>query len=153
MPDLDMRPVRLLYIENDPALRNILGKMLSASSDIDFLGSYSGADEVLDRALIRRADVALIDFALDQNGLNGIELGIALRNINEYIGIVIYSQYSVRPMVNRVPKSMRAGWSFFNKSADMEGTGKRSWPKTVRARRQKSLFSSRSLHDKDQSCL
>ena len=120
VPDLDMRPVRLLYIENDPALRNILGKMLSASSDIDFLGSYSGADEVLDRALIRRADVALIDFALDQNGLNGIELGIALRNINEYIGIVIYSQYSVRPMVNRVPKSMRAGWSFFNKSADME---------------------------------
>jgi DNA-binding NarL/FixJ family response regulator len=94
--------------------------MLSASADIDLLGSYSGADEVLDRALIRRADVALIDFALDQNGLNGIELGIALRNINEYIGVVIYSQYSVRPMVNRVPKAMRAGWSFFNKSADME---------------------------------
>ena len=115
-----MRPIRLLYIENDPALRNILGKMLSASADIDLLGSYSGADEVLDRALIRRADVALIDFALDQNGLNGIELGIALRNINEYIGVVIYSQYSVRPMVNRVPKAMRAGWSFFNKSADME---------------------------------
>jgi DNA-binding NarL/FixJ family response regulator len=115
-----MRSIRLLYIENDPALRNILGKMLSASADIDLLGSYSGADEVLDRALIRRADVALIDFALDQNGLNGIELGIALRNINEYIGVVIYSQYSVRPMVNRVPKAMRAGWSFFNKSADME---------------------------------
>jgi DNA-binding NarL/FixJ family response regulator len=69
---------------------------------------------------VRKADVALIDFALDQNGLNGIELGIALRNINEYIGIVIYSQFSVRPMVNRVPKSMRAGWSFFNKSAEME---------------------------------
>ena len=120
VPDLGMRPIRLLYIENDPALRNILGKMLSASSDIDLLGSYSGANEVLDRALIRRADVALIDFALDQNGLNGVELGIALRNINEYIGIVIYSQYSVRPMVNRVPKSMRAGWSFFNKSAEME---------------------------------
>ena len=115
-----MRPIRLLYVENDPALRNILGRMLTASPEIDLLGSYSGADEVLDRALIRRADVALIDFALDQNGLNGIELGIALRNINEYIGVVIYSQYSVRPMVNRVPKAMRAGWSFFNKSADME---------------------------------
>jgi DNA-binding NarL/FixJ family response regulator len=120
MPDLDMLPIRLLYIENDPALRNILGKMLTTSPDLDLIGSYSGADEVLDRALIRKADVALVDFALDQNGLNGIELGIALRNINEYIGIVIYSQFSVRPMVNRVPKSMRAGWSFFNKSAEME---------------------------------
>jgi len=120
MSDLDMRPIRLLYIENDPALRNILGKMLGSSSDLNLLGCYSGADEVLDRALILKADVALVDFALDQDGLNGVELGIALRNINEYIGIVIYSQFSVRPMVNRVPKSMRAGWSFFNKSAEMD---------------------------------
>lgn len=120
MPNLVMRPTRFLFIENDPALRAILGGMLSSSRDLEMLGCYSSADEVLDRTLIRKADVALIDFALDQNGLNGIELGIALRNINEYIGIVIYSQYSVRPMVNRVPKSMRAGWSFFNKSAEMD---------------------------------
>ena len=120
VPNLDMRPIRLLYIENDPALRNILGKMLAASSQIELLGSYAGADEVIDKTLLRKADVALIDFALDQNGLNGIELGIALRSINEYIGITIYSQFSVRPMVHRVPKSMRAGWSFFNKSAEMD---------------------------------
>jgi DNA-binding NarL/FixJ family response regulator len=120
MSDLDMRATRLLYIENDPALRNILGKMLSSSGEVEMLGSFAGAEEVIDRGLIRKADVALVDFALDQNGLNGIELGIALRNINEYIGIVIYSQFSVRPMVNRVPKSMRAGWSFFNKSAEMD---------------------------------
>ena len=115
-----MRPTRLLYVENDPALRKILGGMLSASSELDLLGSFSTSDEVLDRVLVRNADVALIDFSLDQNGLNGVELGIALRNINEYIGIVIYSQFSVRPMVNRVPKSMRSGWSFFDKSAEMD---------------------------------
>jgi len=119
VPELDMRPTKLLYVENDPALRNILGSMLSSSNDLEMLGSFAEADEVTDRNLVRKADVALLDFALDQNGLNGVELGIALRNINEYIGIVIYSQFSVRPMVNRVPKSMRAGWSFFNKSAEM----------------------------------
>ena len=142
MSDLDMRATRLLYIENDPALRNILGKMLASSGDIEMLGSFAGADEVIDRNLVRKADVALVDFALDQNGLNGIELGIALRNINEYIGIVIYSQFSVRPMVNRVPKSMRAGWSFFNKSAEMNiedytkvlratATGKGNWEEVL----------------------
>jgi len=142
MSDLDMRATRLLYVENDPALRNILGKMLSSSGEIEMLGSFAGADEVMDRILVRKADVALVDFALDQNGLNGIELGIALRNINEYIGIVIYSQFSVRPMVNRVPKSMRAGWSFFNKSAEMNiedytkvlratATGKGNWEEVL----------------------
>jgi DNA-binding NarL/FixJ family response regulator len=115
-----MRPTKLIYIENDPALQRMLGSMLGSSEDIELLGSYSKVDQVLDRSLVSRADVALIDFALDQNGLNGIELGIALRNINEYIGIVIYSQYSVRPMVKRVPKAMRSGWSFFDKSAEMD---------------------------------
>ena len=114
-----MRPIRLLYAENDSALRRILGEMLSKSTKLDLVGSFSNTDEMLDRELVRRADVALIDFALDQNGLNGIELGIALRNINEHIGIVIYSQYSVSRMVSRVPAAMRNGWSFFDKSAEM----------------------------------
>jgi DNA-binding NarL/FixJ family response regulator len=117
--NLLMRPTRLVYIENDPALRKILGEILSKSPDLELIASFSGSDEAMNREIIRKADVALVDFSLDQNGLNGVELGIALRNINEYIGIVIYSQFSVRPMVNRVPKTMRAGWSFFNKSADM----------------------------------
>ena len=114
-----MRPTRLLYVENDSALRGILSEMLSQSKYLEVIGSFSNSDEALNRTLVRKADVALIDFALDQNGLNGIELGIALRNINEYIGIVIYSQYSVSQMVNRVPKAMRSGWSFFDKSAEM----------------------------------
>ena len=114
-----MRATRLLYVENDSALRRILGEMLSQSKDLELIGSFSNSDEVLNRTLVRKADVALIDFALDQNGLNGIELGIALRNINEYIGIVIYSQYSVSQMISRVPKAMRDGWSFFDKSAEM----------------------------------
>jgi two-component system nitrate/nitrite response regulator NarL len=115
-----MRPTRLLYVENDPALRKILGEILKGSLELELIASFSGSDEAMDRELVKQADVALIDFSLDQNGLNGVELGIALRNINEYIGIVIYSQFSVRPMVNRVPKSMRSGWSFFDKSAEMD---------------------------------
>ncbi len=114
-----MRPTRVLYVENDSALRRILGEMLDQSKELEILGSYANSDEALNRTLVRKADVALIDFSLDQNGLNGVELGIALRNINEYIGIVIYSQYSVSQMVSRVPKSMRSGWSFFDKSAEM----------------------------------
>jgi len=116
----DMRPLRMLYIENDAALRKILGAMLVKSPEIEMLADFRKSEEVLNRSLIKKADVALIDFALESNGLNGVELGIALRNINEYIGIVIYSQFSVPPMVKRVPAAMRSGWSFFEKSAHMD---------------------------------
>lgn len=114
-----MRPTRVLYVENDSALRRILGEMLAQSANLELIRSVANADEALDRTLVRGADVALVDFSLDQNGLNGIELGIALRSINENIGVVIYSQYSVSQMVSRVPKAMRHGWSFFDKSAEM----------------------------------
>ena len=114
-----MRPIRVIYVENDSALRRILGEMLAKSTELDLVGSFANANEVLDRATVRGADVVLVDFSLDQNGLNGIELGIALRNLNEYIGIVVYSQDSVSQMVSRVPKAMRHGWSFFDKSAEM----------------------------------
>ena len=115
-----MSATRMIYVENDAALRNVLGGMLSKSPDLEMLGSFGRADEVMQRELVTKSDVALIDFSLDPNGLNGVELGIALRNINEYIGIVIYSQFSVRQMVHRVPKQMRSGWSFFDKSATMD---------------------------------
>jgi two-component system response regulator DesR len=115
-----MSTTRILYVENDAALRNVLGEMLSRSPDLEMLGSFGRADEVMQRDVVLKADVALIDFSLDPNGLNGVELGIALRNINQYIGIVIYSQFSVRPMAHRVPKQLRSGWSFFDKSATMD---------------------------------
>ena len=114
-----MRSTRILYIENDSALRQFLENSLKAHGDIEIIGSFASADQALDRALVRKADVALIDFGLDSAGLNGIELGIALRSINEYIGIVIYSQFDVRKMVKRVPSEMRSGWSFFEKSGEM----------------------------------
>jgi DNA-binding NarL/FixJ family response regulator len=115
-----MRSTRILYIENDPALRQFLGDAISSHPDTEMIGSFSAADKALDRALVRKADVALIDFGLENNGLNGIELGIALRSINEYIGIVIYSQFNVKKMVGRVPIEMRSGWSFFEKSGEMQ---------------------------------
>jgi DNA-binding NarL/FixJ family response regulator len=108
-----------MYVENDQALRQFLHQSLAKHSEIEIIGSFAGSDEALDRALVRKADVALIDFGLETNGLNGIELGIALRTINEYIGIVIYSQYKVHKMFKRVPPSMRNGWSFFEKSGEM----------------------------------
>jgi len=114
-----MRSTRLIYVENDSALRSFLESSLTQHGELEIIGSFGNGVQALDRALVSKADVALIDFGLDSEGLNGIELGIALRTINEYIGIVIYSQFNVRKMVNRVPPAMRNGWSFLEKSGEM----------------------------------
>jgi len=117
-----MRSTRVIFVENDGALRQLLGETLASQDSLEIIGSFALADHALDRELVRKADVALLDFGLDSSGLNGIELGIALRSINEYIGVVIYSQFNVRKMVNRVPIAMRSGWSFFEKNGEMTPT-------------------------------
>jgi DNA-binding NarL/FixJ family response regulator len=114
-----MNSTRVIYVENDSALRQFLQESLKDQPGIELIGAYADGISALDRSVAKKADVALIDFGLDTDGLNGIELGIALREINEYIGIVIYSQFNVRKMVNRVPPAMRNGWSFFEKSGEM----------------------------------
>lgn len=112
-----MRKIKLIYVENDGALRGLLAQNFAKSERLELVGSFSSASELIDSGLAKRADAALLDYALDSTGLNGVELGIALRNLNEHIGIIIYSQFSVAPMVRRVPTPMLSGWSFLQKSA------------------------------------
>lgn len=114
---LGMRKTKLLYVENDGALRGLLSNMLTKSEQIEVVGTFENASDALNADVAKASDVALIDYALDHDGLNGIELGIYLRNLNEHIGIIIYSQFSIEPMVKRVPQSMISGWSFFRKDA------------------------------------
>ena len=114
-----MNSTRVIYVENDSALRQFLQEALKDQPGLEVIGAYADGISAFNRSIVKKADVALIDFGLDTDGLNGIELGIALREINEYIGIVIYSQFNVRKMVNRVPPAMRNGWSFFEKSGEM----------------------------------
>jgi DNA-binding NarL/FixJ family response regulator len=108
----------MIYVENDATLRNLFQKFLAETSQVELLGAFGTSGDALQRQLVQRADVALIDYSLDQNDLTGLELGIAMRNLNEHIGIVIYSQFSLKSVISRVPSAMRQGWSFVEKSAE-----------------------------------
>lgn len=116
---LSVRPSRLIYVENDPALRGVMTRLLSAHTDIELLLSAASPGEVLASPEITRADVALLDLALGSNVMNGIDLGLALREQNSNIGIVIFSQYDVSMLGRRVPEDQRIGWAFLPKSGEM----------------------------------
>lgn len=118
--DAHVRPSRVIYVENDPALRGIMTKALAASPEVELTLSTGVSAEAVDFAEIGQADVALLDLALGADQLNGIDLGIALREINPNLGIVIYSQHSLKNLARRVPVDQRIGWTFIAKSGEME---------------------------------
>lgn len=115
-----MRPTRVIYVENDPALRGIVSRFLAQRPELEVILTASNGSEVLDSSVVADADVALVDLALGMDQMNGIDLGIALRERNPNIGIVIHSQHTVDHLARRVPEATRIGWSFLPKSGDMD---------------------------------
>jgi len=76
--------------------------------------------EVLASDCVERADVALLDLALGRDTLTGMDLGMALRNRNPNIGIVIHSQHPMKNVSRQVPEAQRMGWSYLAKSGTLK---------------------------------
>lgn len=114
-----MRPTRVLYVEDDPALRGILSHALNRHPEIELLSSVGSGAEALEAAREQHFDVALLDLALGSGAMNGMELGMSLRSIAESIGIVLYSQYAVPDFTEGLPERFRWGWSVLQKRSDV----------------------------------
>jgi DNA-binding NarL/FixJ family response regulator len=115
-----MRASRVIYVENDPALRGIMTSMLNSSDQLNVILSTSSPTEALQFEPKWPVDVALLDLALGIGEMNGIDLGIALRQRNPNIGIVLHSQYPLEFTIERVPEEARIGWSTLQKSGQMD---------------------------------
>ena len=119
MSGCSVRPTRVIYVENDPALRGIMTQLLEQRADIDVLLATGIAHEAIDQRLAEQADVALLDLALGSSQINGIDLGLALRSLNENIGIVIHSQYRLDTVARTVPPEALIGWVTLPKSGEL----------------------------------
>ncbi len=115
-----MRPTRVLYVENDPALRGILARGLAQCVELELVAAVGSADEALAQARSVHVDVALLDLALGSWSMNGMELGIALRSVIADVGIVIYSQHAMSDFADNLPEQMRWGWSVLQKRSDID---------------------------------
>ena len=114
-----VRPTRVIYVENDPALRGIITQLLDQRPEIEILLATGIAHEALDQRIAEQADVALLDLALGSSQMNGIDLGLALRSLNDNIGIVIHSQYRLDTVARTVPPEALIGWVTLPKSGEL----------------------------------
>ena len=111
------RDTRLLYVENDPVLRSMMTTVLQGLSGIELVAAVSGSAEALEGEAA--LDVALLDWALGPESLNGVELGHALRKRNENIGIVILSQHYAWDF-HGASGRVDMGWSYVEKRVNLD---------------------------------
>lgn len=118
--DHRVRDTRLIYVENDPALRAIFARGLARVDGIELVLETGSPSLALESPALGTADAALLDLALGPGEMNGIDLGLAMREQNPDIGIIVYSQFSLLNLSRRVPARQSMGWTFIPKSGDME---------------------------------
>ena len=111
------RDTRLLYVENDPVLRAMMSTLLSELPGFEVVASVGGSAEAL--ACELPMDVALLDWALGPESLNGVELGHALRKRDENIGIVILSQHYAWDF-HGAQGAVDMGWSYVEKRVNLD---------------------------------
>lgn len=111
--------LRVLYVEDDPALRGILSAILGGRRDLDVVATAGSPAEALAQADTTAFDVALLDLSLGDDNMSGIELGMALRDRWPEVGVVILSQYRVPAFLTRFAEGQRHGWSYILKRADL----------------------------------
>lgn len=114
-----MRPTRVIYVENDPALLGILSRLLRRRDDVEVLLATVSAEEALSDEALDLADVALLDLALGPHQMNGVDLGLAMRKRNPDIGIVLHSQHPLDTIERRLPADELMGWSTVPKTGEM----------------------------------
>ena len=112
-------PLRVLYVEDDPALRGILTAILGSRRDLDVVATAGSPREALILGGETAFDVALLDLSLGDDAMSGIDLGVALRTQRPEIGVVILSQHQVPAFLTRFDEEQRHGWSFILKRADL----------------------------------
>lgn len=96
-----------------------MSTMLSSLSTIEVVLATTNPLAALAFEDLERADVALIDLALGRDTLTGMDLGLALRNRNPDIGIVIHSQHPLKKIERQLPAGQRIGWSFLAKTGTL----------------------------------
>ena len=111
------RDTRLLFVENDPVLRSMMTALLAGLDGIEVVAAVNDSTEAL--ASEERFDVALLDWALGPNSLNGVQLGHALRERDDNLGIVILSQHSAWDF-HGANGRVSMGWSYVEKRADID---------------------------------
>jgi DNA-binding NarL/FixJ family response regulator len=90
--DHPRRPLRLLVVDNHPAVRSGLRQLLDDQADFEVAAAVATADEALAVAEREPIDVAVVDYQLGER--NGRWVSRKLKRLPQPPGVLIYSAYT-----------------------------------------------------------
>jgi DNA-binding NarL/FixJ family response regulator len=120
----DMRPIRILIVDDHPVVRHGLRSLLAGHHDLEVVGEAGNGAEALSWLASHEADVVLLD--IQMQGLGGLEVARVAHRSHPSVKIIILTTYDDESYLR---EALEVGVSgFLLKSASHE-----SLPDSIRA--------------------
>ena len=109
--------VKVLIVEDEGLFRDMLKISLGSIPNLEVVDAVSDGEAAIEAANRLLPDVVLMDIELGREP-NGIAAGLAIKEENSSIGIIVLSAHREREYLSLVTKDEFAGWSYLLKQAN-----------------------------------
>lgn len=106
--------IRLVIVEDEHLYRDLLRTVLQLDRQLEVVGDYASAQEALEEVPRLRPTIALLDIELG-GPMNGMQLGLLLREKLPSLGIVLLSNVRAPRLLASIPAREVGGWSYLLK--------------------------------------
>ena len=109
-------PIRVLILDDHPAIRYALNETISAQRDLDVMAKAASADEAFEAVTKERPDVAVVDIALGD--AHGLDLVQRLHAVYPDVKVVVFSMYDETIYAERALRAGASGYLMKSESPD-----------------------------------
>ncbi len=108
--------IKLVIVEDESLYRDLLRVALSQHPNFHVVGAYGDGVAALEAMRHLDTDVAILDIDL-RSALNGVQLGLLLRQRWPTLGIVLLSNHGDPQFLSSLPSEVLTGWSYLLKKS------------------------------------
>jgi DNA-binding NarL/FixJ family response regulator len=114
--DGHMGQTRIAIVEDEPLFRGLLENHLRRHPRLEVVGAYADGASALASLPDIGPDVVTLDIEMPGR-MDGIEVGLALRQRLPGLGIVILSNHADPRFLGALPREVTSGWSYLLKKS------------------------------------
>jgi len=108
--------VKIAIVEDEPLFRGLLENHLRRHPGFEVVGAYADGASALQRLPEVAPDVVTLDIEMPGR-MDGIDVGLALRQRLPRLGIVILSNHADPRFLGALPREATSGWSYLLKKS------------------------------------
>lgn len=116
-PLLPKTSLNVVIVEDEALFRTLLAGSIEQCGCLKVIGCYANGREALASEVVSQAQVAVVDIDLGSDEMDGIQLGLKLRELYPQLGVVLLSNHPHLAFARALIAANFVGWAYLLKKS------------------------------------